>query len=178
MLFYLVLPMVVNASVLIQVFSLAVDLLAPVDPCVIIAGMSKICQVGINMVLSHKSKEITLFQNWVFLAYKENIFDVVEDPKDVPLWWFCESDVRRLQAARRDTSDPREYWWWKRCTSKENDIEMGDVFNPDPARWLEDCDVDVECSDVYVFEEYSRDVLGTIEEEEHEGEENLEKCVL
>lgn len=123
----------VNASVVSRVTHLCHDLAAGIDPDVVICGLSKFSQVSLNI-----SK--TIFPNasrkWTVLEDRESIFGIVKNPKDVPHWWYDDDDDRKRLAARRDNSDPREYWCWERCTSETNKLTMRDVFNPDPTGWL------------------------------------------
>lgn len=80
-------------------------------------------------------------ESWNFLDRKEDILNIVQDPKDIPHWW---NESTAQTGARRDPTDPREYWCWRGCLSDENPITVKDFFNPDPETWLNGCHTHLE----------------------------------
>lgn len=106
------------------------------DGLALFSGMGPVSRAAINF--SKNMFPSTQAERWKLLSHKEDIFDIVEDPKDIPHWW---NKSTATSGARRDPSDPREYWCWRRCLGDGNRITVRDVFNPDADTWLDCCEV-------------------------------------
>lgn len=99
------------------------------------AGVHSIARVILKCGKTILPKSVT--EGWTILNQREDILDIVADQRDIPHWW---SESYGKNGAHRDPTDPREYWCWRRCLSSENPITVRDVYNPDPATWLDGCD--------------------------------------
>lgn len=128
----------VNFSVVERASFLLSEIFDPIEASLVFAGTSAITRAAVkcSRALFGDRQE-----RWALLDRKEDIFEIVQDPKDIPHWW---NDSTARTGARRDPTDPREYWCWRRCLSNENPITVQDFLNPNPETWLNGCQAHLE----------------------------------
>lgn len=91
----------------------------------VMAGKSRLNQV-LHEVLRKMAPNIAISTKLALIDI-DDIEDVVEDPNDIPEFWFEDGQGKPYLA-----HDRRKVWCYERCMSNENPITLKDIYNPAP----------------------------------------------
>lgn len=123
----------VNFTVVERFSFLLGEIFGPVESSVVFAETSAIIRASAKRTRAIFGDSAG---GWSFLNRKEDILTLFKTKKDIPHCW---NESIAQTGARRDPTDPREYWCWRRCLSSQAPINLKDVFNPDRETWLNGC---------------------------------------
>lgn len=149
-----------NFGIATQVMRLANSVSIFANGCFVFGGVSQIVNVGLKVFLEAAP---SFLENAPKLIEIDEVDDLVENPDDVPEFWFDDGEGKPYLA-----TDRRNVWCYERCLSDDNRITTKDLYGPGP--WPYEV-VDYSALRPSGADESGPGALETIEEDgEEEGE--------